>query len=407
MKRKHYILIFILGILYLSFSGFAFQTEVDSTNKSIIKFSHQFHFEQEAMCTDCHTKVEESVNLSQRLTPTMDACANCHDVEDEEECSTCHYENVQVPFPQKNNEHIFNHKSHFEEDGVSCTKCHKGLNNADYSFQSPTIFPSMQTCNSCHSSSGSAKPTNFACESCHVSTADLVPENHKTVSFKDMHKFSSQSSDANCQMCHDDNFCESCHVGTNMINEANTADDFYTPYSPHNYIDNTKQQQITRVHDLNYQFNHGIDAKGKASNCITCHQTETFCVECHNVTANGDFAQEGFIPSSHSKLNFTTGIVVGSGGGLHAELAKRDIENCASCHDVEGTDPTCIRCHTDNDGIKGTNPRTHAIGFMRNEEGNWHGDFGAVCYNCHTDAGALSQTPGQGFCGYCHGSDAD
>ena len=401
MRPKYYIQIFIIGILYLTFSGFTFNTQVDSTNKSIIKFSHQFHFEQEAMCTDCHTEVEESVDLSQRLVPTMDACANCHEVDDEEECSTCHYDGIQEPFPDKKNDIIFNHKSHLGQKGLSCTKCHTGLNNVDYSFESATIFPAMETCNECHSSNGNAKPTNIACESCHISRVNLTPDNHKNVNFKDMHKFSSKATDANCQMCHDNNFCETCHVGTNTINEANSADNFYTPYSPHNYIDNTKQQQISRVHDLNYLYNHGIDAKGKTSNCISCHQTETFCAECHNVTENGDFAQEGFLPSSHRQSNFTT-LGVGSGGGLHAEIAKRDIENCAACHDVQGADPNCIMCHVDNDGIKGTNPKTHEINFMRNEEGPWHGDFGAVCYNCHTDAGALSQTAGQGFCGYCH-----
>ena len=91
-----------------------------------------------------------------------------------------------------------------------------------------------------------------------------------------------------------------------------------------------------------------------------------------------------------------------SGGGVHADIARRDLESCAACHDTQGADPNCIMCHTDNDGIKGTNPKTHAIGFMNNEQGDWHGDFGAVCYNCHTDGGALSQTFGQGFCGYCH-----
>jgi hypothetical protein len=331
----------------------------------------------------------------------MDACANCHDVEDDDECSTCHYEGVLEPFPQKASELIFNHKSHMAQDNVSCVKCHSGLDEVDFGFESATVFPSMESCNQCHSSVGNAKPTNIACESCHVSTADLVPSNHKTVSFKDMHKFTSTAANANCQMCHDNNFCESCHVGTTMIDATNSADNFYAPYSPHNYVDNTKQQQITRVHDLSYQYTHGIDAKGKTSNCITCHQTETFCAECHNVTQNGDFAQEGFLPSSHKQLNFTT-MGVGSGGGLHAEIAKRDIENCASCHDVQGADPNCIMCHTDNDGIKGTNPKTHAIGYLKNENGQWHGDFGAVCYNCHTDAGALSQIPGQGFCGYCH-----
>ena len=402
MKAKYYILIFISGILYLSLSAFAFQSEADSTNKEIIKFSHQFHADEDVACTDCHNEAENSTDLiSGSLLPTMDVCADCHDVEDEDECSTCHYEDVQVPFPTKKAELIFNHKSHLENEDVECTQCHSGLDKVDFGFESSTLFPKMEKCNECHSNSGIAKATNFACESCHVSTENLLPENHKSVSFSDMHQFSSMEGDANCQMCHDNNFCESCHVGTTMITEANTANDFYTPYSPHNYIDNTKQQQITRVHDLNYQYNHGIDAKGKSSNCITCHQTETFCAECHNATGTGDFALGGFIPSSHSQNNFTT-LGVGTGGGLHAEIARRDIENCAACHDTQGADPNCIMCHVDNDGIKGTNPKTHAIGYLQNEEGDWHGDFGAVCFNCHTDLGALSQIPGQGFCGYCH-----
>jgi len=400
MKPKYYILIFIVGILYLSMTAFSYTSEVDSTNKSIIKFSHEFHA-SEIVCSDCHTMVENSTELSGSLLPTMAVCADCHDVEDQDECSTCHYENVQVPFPVKTSDLYFNHKAHMSVENALCSNCHSGLDKVDYSFESETAFPKMEDCAVCHSSDGNAKPTNFACESCHVSTADLVPSNHKSVSFSEMHKFTSMEADANCQMCHDNNFCESCHVGTTMINETNGADNFYQPYSPHNYVGNTKQQQITRVHDLNYLYNHGIDAKGKASNCITCHQTETFCAECHNVKENGDFAQEGFLPSSHSQPNFTT-LGVGSGGGLHAEIAKRDIENCASCHDTQGADPNCIMCHMDNDGIKGTNPKTHAIGYLSNENGQWHGDFGAVCYNCHTDGGALSQTKGQGFCGYCH-----
>ncbi len=401
MKLKYYILIFIVGILYISLAAFAFESEIDSSNKEIIKFSHQFHLGEDIECTDCHTKATESSDLTGSLLPTMETCSDCHDVEDEDECSTCHYDNVNVPFPTEEPELYFSHKSHMDNENAECTQCHSGLNKVDFSFESKTLFPEMKNCNECHSEIGEAKATNFACESCHISTADLLPEDHKAVSFNEMHKFSSMEADANCQMCHDNNFCESCHVGTNMITETNSANNFYAPYSPHRYIDNTKQQQITRVHDLNYRYNHGIDAKGKASNCITCHQTETFCAECHNVNENGDFAMEGFLPSSHTQPNFTT-LGVGSGGGLHAEIAKRDIENCVACHDTQGADPNCIMCHMDNDGIKGTNPKTHISGFMNNEEGDWHGDFGAVCYNCHTDGGALSQTKGQGFCGYCH-----
>lgn len=124
------------------------------------------------------------------------------------------------------------------------------------------------------------------------------------------------------------------------------------------------------MHDLNYRFTHRIDSKGKTFECQSCHQVETFCANCQ-AAENTDFAVRGIIPASHLKPNFFT-IAVGIGGGEHAILARRDIERCTSCHDVNGSDPTCITCHLDSDGIKGTNPKTHARGFMKNENGDWH-----------------------------------
>ncbi|MEN8191548.1 MAG: cytochrome c3 family protein [Bacteroidota bacterium] len=400
MKPKHfYIFLLTAGIIYLTITAFSFQTEAkDPSNAKLIKFTHQTHIENELDCENCHTDAAESISLSDKLLPTMEACGECHDVEDDENCELCHFEEVLEPLPVSESPIYFSHKSHIEEQEMECTSCHQGLEKVDYGFESATLFPSMGDCYQCHDNT--SKATNV-CEQCHVSTADLVPLNHKQVNFNKDHKFSSLEADADCAMCHDNNFCESCHVGTIMIDETNAPDNFLTPYSPHRLVDNTNQQQISLVHDLNYRYNHGIDARGKASECATCHQTETFCAECHNVDENGDFAMEGFVPTSHTQPNFTT-MGVGSGGGVHAEIARRDIETCASCHDTQGADPNCIMCHTDNDGIKGTNPKTHVVGFMNNEHGDWHGDFGAVCYNCHTDGGALSQTQGQGFCGYCH-----
>ena len=91
--------------------------------------------------------------------------------------------------------------------------------------------------------------------------------------------------------------------------------------------------------------------------------------------------------------------------GRHASLAKRDIESCVSCHDAQGNDPTCITCHVDPDGIRGTDARTHPAGYMKGERGPWHSNSGATCFNCHTDLNARPNgTKGRGFCGYCHGS---
>lgn len=368
------------------------------TNKDIIKFSHAVHKEV-TDCATCHDKTAESATLKDRLLPEKAVCATCHDVEDTENCNFCHYENVNEPLIQKESELIFNHKQHVTDQKMECESCHKGLEEAAYSFESASVNPPMSNCYKCHN--GETVAANN-CETCHISTADLIPVDHQQVNFAKSHKFHAESPKAECEMCHDNNFCETCHVATTMITEKNTETDFITPYSPHSFIDNTKQQNIVRVHDMNYRFSHGIDAKGKTSECQTCHQTETFCAECHN-SEGGDFTLEGFVPSSHKSANFVT-IGVGSGGGQHAVLAKRDVEQCASCHDVQGADANCIQCHVDNDGVKGTNPKTHERNFLRdNEDGDWHSDENSICYSCHTDANARpSGIRGVGFCGYCH-----
>lgn len=395
-----YVTLSLLTIFFLTFAAIdnKYSDEPQKTNKDIIKFSHAVHKEV-TDCASCHTNVMESISLKDRLLPEKSVCATCHDVEDTDQCNYCHYEDVQEPLLIKKSELIFNHKLHTSEQKMECENCHKGLDEVAYSFESVTVNPPMSNCYTCHNDRTVA--TNN-CETCHISTVNLIPADHQQVGFLKAHKHKATMMNNNCAMCHDNSFCESCHVSTTMLTEANTSRDFYTPFAPHKFVDNTKQQQLTRVHDLNYRFTHGIDAKSKTSNCQTCHQTETFCAECHNTTG-GDYALSGMIPASHRAPNFVT-IGVGTGGGQHATLARRDIERCAGCHDVQGADANCILCHVDNDGIKGTNPKTHISGFMKSSsDGDWHNDLGSVCYACHTDANARPNgKKGIGFCGYCH-----
>lgn len=404
MKIKYYHLVifsfFTAALLIMAFSP---QEETkDVSHKKLIKFSHQFHIENDAYCDDCHTKAPNAEDLSASLLPTMDACAGCHDVEDDNECSTCHYEDIYEPFSEEEEETdeiIFSHKFHVSENETECIVCHKGLNKVDYAFESGTSIPNMATCTSCHNDKSVA---TIECGVCHTKTDELLPESHKLASFENNHAFSASNGNSDCAVCHNNNFCEACHSATVMITEANTAKDFYTPYSPFKYKENAKVQQITLVHELNYRYSHGIDAKGKEAKCQTCHSLETFCSECHNAEGTGDYAMGGFVPYSHTQPNFTT-IGVGTGGGEHATLAKRDIESCTACHDINGGDPNCILCHNDPDGIKGTNPKTHDLGFMKDVQGDWHDDPGSVCFTCHNN----TNTAGIGFCGYCHSSNAN
>jgi hypothetical protein len=371
--------------------------EPRKTNKDIIKFSHELHSEV-TDCASCHTNVASSTKLNDRLLPEKDVCATCHDVEDTDNCQMCHYEDVFEPLIQTKSSLIFNHSFHINDQKMECAACHKGLDGVDYGFESVSVNPPMSSCITCHNNKSVAVND---CEVCHISTVNLIPDDHQQVGFFKAHKFKATAMDSNCEMCHDNSFCEACHVSTTMMTETNTESDFYVPYSPHKFTDDAKMQQITRVHDLNYRFSHGIDANTKSAECQTCHQVETFCAECHN-NGGGDYALKGTMPASHTKPNFVT-IGVGTGGGQHAILAKRDIESCSSCHDLQGADPNCVLCHVDNDGVKGTNPKTHVSGFMNGSDGDWHSDFNSVCYSCHTDANARPDgIKGVGFCGYCH-----
>jgi hypothetical protein len=401
MKIKYFYFVFVLSISgFIAFSAFVPPDDgIESNgNDKLIKFSHKLHSDV-ADCKDCHTKVPSSTTLNDRLLPDHDACSQCHSVDDENNCKTCHFDEKFEALNQPKFNMIFNHSFHINDQKLECVFCHKGLGNVEYGFQSPNVFPSMETCYSCHNSEKGVASSQ--CEACHISTVDLIPASHKTSDFKMTHKFVAERNDADCSMCHDNTSCGGCHVGTNMLTEKNLANDFYAPYSPNNYTDGTKQQKITRVHDLNYVYTHGMDLKGKESECQTCHEIETFCAECHN-TPGGDYAIPGFIPSSHKTKDFMI-IGVGTGGGQHAVDARRDIESCASCHDTQGADPTCILCHIDTDGIKGTNPKTHPAGFMRDEHGDWHSDNNSICFNCHVS----TYSAGIGFCGYCHGAKAN
>ncbi|MFO7447658.1 MAG: cytochrome c3 family protein [Ignavibacteriaceae bacterium] len=399
MKLKYLYLFLLTAVTGLLFSA-AFsdiqeaEAEVKGNDK-IIKFSHSFHAEL-AGCADCHAKAAASTSLKDRLMPDHEDCGTCHDVEDSEQCVTCHYEDTYEQLVQNKSELFFNHSFHVTDQKMECESCHKGIKEADYGFQAAQPNPVMADCYSCHNDLTVA---SNACESCHTSTVNLIPQTHKDVAFIKTHKFEANDVAADCIMCHDNNnnSCQDCHAASG-IDVANVPNDFFQPYSPNSFSDGAAKQKLNRVHELNYRFIHGIDAKSKRTDCASCHQVETFCETCHT-GENGDYALGGITPASHLKAGFIT-IGVGTGGGEHARLAKREIESCASCHDTQGADPTCITCHLDSDGIQGTNPKTHPSNFMRDVKGDWHDSQGSMCFNCHT-----STIAGAGFCGYCHGSN--
>ncbi len=402
MKKNLYIATIISVVIALVIFGrgsAVAKEDNQADNKNTIKFSHSKHAEAGAECVTCHTTAQLSKKSSDKMLPTHTECQTCHDQEVNEKCGFCHTdENNPVALPNPVREILFSHNKHIVDQKVECITCHAGINDDKANTTATQHIPSMATCNTCHNN---VKATN-QCEACHTNMTTRRPASHVAANFKREHGrvMNGRTFDANCQSCHSEASCMECHDGTNLT----TLSKFEKTgmLSPRKF-GNDKPAALSgqNVHDINYKFTHGIDAKGRASDCQTCHRQQTFCSDCH---MNGSVALGGSMPTSHEKAGFTT-IGVGTGGGTHAQLAKRDIQQCAGCHDADGGDPTCITCHVDNDGIKNTNPRTHVTGFMKTVKGEWHDDIAANCFVCHTDPNARPNgKAGQNFCGYCHGA---
>ncbi len=392
------LLAFVVGTL---FSIGMFNKQIQSWNgedRSLkIKFSHELHVkDQGIVCSDCHIEATKSRLSSDKLYGDHASCQMCHEEQITNNCTFCHQrENDYIAFENPDREIIFSHENHLKVEDVNCSNCHKGLEDVTYATNKN--MPTMVDCNTCHDN---IKATN-QCETCHTDFATLLPKDHRSIDFSKEHKTLTRvgSMDISCTTCHNATFCQQCHDGASLLKFG--SDGLISDPMPRlTRRDSPKMLTLQMVHDMNYRFTHGIDANAKKSDCYSCHEKQSFCSACH--LEGGNITQGKFKPKWHSEIGFKT-FGVGSGGGKHAELARRDIENCATCHDAYGADATCIKCHFDNDGIRGTNPKTHQTGYMKDERGLWHDTNGAVCYTCHTDPNArVNGNKKIGFCSYCH-----
>lgn len=407
-------IVFTAGLLSVP-ELFAVKDAPEVDNSKLIKFSHSKHITDVGVaCADCHTAVLTSAKETDLLLPKMETCYTCHD-QASTKCEFCHTSSDTTTYQnlvQTNGPVFFSHQHHAGDLKLKCEMCHQGFEKVDYARQNPDALPKMERCVTCHGLVETnvktekvdyvLKAAPAGCETCHKNLTKLVPQSHRQTDFMSQHKnFVNASGPQNeCKSCHSSATCQECHDASNLAKDL-APGQIYVPSTPSlSPLTTHDKLTVQKVHPENYRFTHSIHAKGRESNCYTCHDERTFCAQCHNSNANGPRIK----PVWHDGGDFTT-FGVGSGGGRHAQYARKDIESCASCHDAQGADPTCITCHSDPDGIRGNDPKTHAAFFMHDVEGDWHSDAGAVCYTCHTDPNAHpGGKPGIGFCGYCHGS---
>lgn len=364
----------------------------EQDREALIHFSHQAHLnDYGVVCADCHVDAATSRAATDNILPREKDCASCHaeEVPDPDQCEKCHRSEVEkVSFKSPERVIDFHHQYHVDVLKLECEWCHKGMDRTDYA--SRANWPVMDDCLTCHQD----RDAPFDCATCHPRVEVIRPQTHQQDWIHE-HKQHVRAVDMPCSKCHEDTWCEDCHAGA-LLSVAGTPADRVLVSAPSSR--GRVVQTVQRQHELSYRFTHPLDAVGKERQCQSCHEPD-YCVDCHRVEGQ----EERFKPIWHGpvpgeELPWVLG-TVGSGGGRHGQWARRDMERCVACHDVEGDDPSCVQCHVDLDGVRGTDPRTHPPRFAdRVGEGDFHDDPGSLCYACHVN----TNTSSVGFCGYCH-----
>lgn len=359
---------------------------------TLIRFSHQAHLnDYGVICADCHVAAADSRTAVDNILPKEAQCATCHaeEVSDPEQCAKCHKTEVErSAFLNPERVIDFHHHYHTDVLNLSCESCHVGMGETDYA--SREHWPVMDDCLTCHQD----RDAPFDCATCHPKVEVIRPQTHRQDWIHE-HAQHVRAVDMPCSKCHEDSWCEDCHTGA-LLTSVDGPTDRVLEAAPSSR--GRVARVVERQHDLSYRFTHPIDAVGKERQCQTCHEPD-YCVDCHRVEGRED----RFKPIWHGPVPGEVVpwvlAAVGSGGGRHGQWARNDIERCVACHDVSGDDPSCVQCHVDLDGIRGTDPRTHPARFADAAgEGDFHDNPGSLCYACHVD----TQASGVGFCGYCH-----
>lgn len=294
MKKSVYFLLLFLGI------GIIKAQNVQSG----LKFKHKIHLENEVECTTCHQAVSTSNSGKDNLIPEMDVCADCHDIESEDNCSSCHVDVDNNPTGVRIEKYnlAFSHQIHLKKI-KDCNTCHQPLLDGVRDIS----LPDMRACISCHKE----RLVSTDCMTCHQPGENLKPANHSG-DFLHTHGQLAKSEGVtgnkskNCNTCHTVNQCQECHQGENL-------------------------DRLT--HPLNYEFTHSFEARGKEKTCTTCHIDRAFCIDCHK--------ENQVMPQNH-RLGWVNNIP--GDGGLHKEEASTDLESCMACHETDAT-IICQPCH--------------------------------------------------------------
>lgn len=332
----------VFAIVCAAAGGFADRAEVPFSpvvyppQRLPLIFSHAKHLARGTTCVQCHPTAPTSRSVVDNLIPTEAACRSCHAIDRDDPtkaatppaaCVACHpgftpgqpVERVYVmAAPIK-----FDHSAHAK---TSCETCHDGLRRVD--LATTRHLPTMASCLTCHTDGSDQR----RCTTCHLAAVgglmetqfphgNLVPRStglgdEHDLQFARDHKQQARRVDATCSACHSKSECAECHAGA-----VKPAD----------------------FHAANYVLVHATEAKRGKPDCSACHRQQTFCVGCHERSGIGTRGAGEFESGNPARQFHPPGWAsMGAGPNLHAGVARRNVNTCASCH----RENDCLTCHS-------------------------------------------------------------
>lgn len=220
------------------------------------------------------------------------------------------------------------------------------------------------------------------CNECHRDAG--VPPNHE-VGWNELHRVVAVKELANCGTCHDQSFCQDCHFGggTDRSLHVSTTKSTGPDYMP-------------RSHRSDWREIHPIAAADRPASCARCHQSPSFCADCHarfrpeelqfqshrrgwsdlEATPGGP-RHATFPPDSCQTCHPNSVLPSHEWSGAHAREALRNLPSCQACH-PEGD--VCLRCHSATTGLR-VNPHPDNWDDIKGKINRAAGQ--RTCVKCH------------------------
>ena len=190
-----------------------------------------------------------------------------------------------------------------------------------------TAFLSMVVCLSFaktdHKAYKSAAPEE--CRECHSGSG--VMGNHGAFFMKE-HRLLALKASNNCAECHEQSFCQDCHVGGGIETDLQKSLSRRGEYMP-------------KTHRSDFISIHPVKAADNPRDCYRCHESN-FCSDCHNRQIQQNRA--GMNIKNHRPVFDAPSVLNQGWVSFHRGEARRNLQSCQGCHPQKG-DCTNFLCH--------------------------------------------------------------